>query len=330
MGWRRQISATTIGVGSALVLGLLAFFTPPARAADKIATGAINSASPLGWPFYIGIAKGMFASKGIDLDLVYTSSAPNLLQQTAAGSLDLAMSTGLVDPIRAIVKGGPVSLILVEVVAAPYELLSHPEIRSLAQLKGKIIAVGGFNDITNIYLDRMLAPSGLKRGDFDMKFFGSTPARYAALQAHAVDAAMLSQPANYYAAASGYVSLGLVKDYAGDLPFSGSAVNTAWAKAHPDNVRAIVLTYVEAANWFQDRQNRDAAIKIMVDASQGKPDDVAKSYDFLQRGDYFERSGNISRTKIARLVEAMHELGDIDDRPAPERLVLPGVTRLSD
>jgi NitT/TauT family transport system substrate-binding protein len=322
--------AIFVALGLALTIFVSAAFSLPARAEEKIATGAINSPSPLGWPFYIAIAKGMFAAKGLALDVSYTASAPNLLQQTSAGSFDFAMSTGLVDPIRAIDKGGPVSLVLVEVTAAPYELMGKAAIKSLAELKGKNIAVGGLNDITNIYLDRMLAPSGLKRGDFDMQFFGSTPARFAALQAGAVDAAMLSPPANYYAAASGYTSLGFVKDYAGDLPFSGSAVNTAWAKAHADQVRAIVATYVAAANWFANEKNRDEAIKIMVDASKGKPDDIAKSYDFLHRGDYFERSGAISKKKIARLVAAMHQLHDIEDEPTIERLVLPGVTQLAD
>jgi ABC-type nitrate/sulfonate/bicarbonate transport system substrate-binding protein len=170
----------------------------------------------------------------------------------------------------------------------------------------------------------------LKRGDFDMQFFGSTPARFASLQAGAVDAAMLSPPANYYAAAAGYISLGFVKDYAGDLPFSGSAVNSAWAKNHASEVRAIVATYDEAAAWFADKKNRDEAIQIMIAASKGKPDDIAKSYDFLQHGDYFERGGAISKKKIASLVHAMHQLGDIDDEPAPERLVLPDVTKLVD
>jgi ABC-type nitrate/sulfonate/bicarbonate transport system substrate-binding protein len=240
------------------------------------------------------------------------------------------MSTGLVDPIRAIDKGGPVSIVLVEVTAAPYELMGKAAVKNLAGLKGKTIAVGGLNDITNIYLDRMVAPSGLKRGDFDMQFFGSTPARYASLQAGAVDAAMLGPPANYYAATAGYISLGFVKDYAGDLPFSGSAVNAAWAKTHAAEVRAIVAIYGEAANWFADGKNRDEAIAIMVAASKGKQDDIAKSYDFLQRGDYFERSGTISKKKIASLVHAMHQLGDIDDEPAAERLVLSGVTKLVD
>jgi len=51
-------------------------------AAEKIATGAINAPSPLGWPFFIALAKGMFAAKGLALDIAYTNSAPNLLQQT--------------------------------------------------------------------------------------------------------------------------------------------------------------------------------------------------------------------------------------------------------
>ncbi|HEX4194936.1 MAG TPA: ABC transporter substrate-binding protein [Stellaceae bacterium] len=295
---------------------------------QTIATGAINAPSPLGWPFFIALAKGMFASKGLALDITYTNSAPNLLQQTSAGSFDFAMSTGLVDPIRAIDKGGPVSIVLVEVTAAPYELMGKAAVKNLAGLKGKNIAVGGLNDITNIYLDRMVAPSGLKRGDFDMQFFGSTPARYAALQAGAVDAAMLGPPANYYAVAAGFISLGFVKDYAGDLPFSGSAVNTAWAKTHASDVRAIVATYEEATKWFDDEKNRDEAIAIMVAASKGKPDDIAKSYDFLRQGDYFDRSGTISKTRLASLVHAMHQLGDIDDEPSPEKLVLPGVTKL--
>ncbi len=302
----------------------------PARAAEKISAGAIGSASPLGWPFYIGMSKGLFTAKGLDIDLVYTASAPNLLQQLSAGSLDLAVSSGLVDPIRAIDKGAAVALILVEVQAAPYVLVAKPEIKNLAGLKGKTVAVGGFNDITNIYLDRMLAPEGIKRGEFDMKFFGNTPARYAALQAGAVDAAMLSQPANFYAEAAGYNNVGLVKDYVGDLPFSGSVVNTAWAASHRDAVAKIVATYVEGVTWLLDRKNRDEAVKIMVDVSQGKPEDIAKSYDFLVDGSYFGRGGTVSRAKLTSLVAAMHALGDIDDTPSADRLVLPGLSLMVD
>lgn len=301
-----------------------------AGAVETIKTGAIGSPSPLGWPFYIGVAKGFFSAEGLQFDLIFTPSAPNLLQQLSAGSLEIAVSTGLVDPIRAIDKGGPVALIFIEVQGAPYVLMAKPEIKSLAGLKGKIVAVGGLNDITNIYIDRMLAPSGIKRGEFDMRFFGSTPARYAALQAGAVDAAMLSQPANFYAEAAGYSNLGLVMDYVRDFPFSGSAVNLAWGEAHHDTVKRFIATYKQGVAWFRDAKNRDEAIKIMAEASQGKPEDLAKSYDFLRQGDFFESTGKISRSRLKNLVTAMHSLGDIDDLPEAERLVAPGLTELSD
>lgn len=310
------------------VQSVLAF--DPAVALEKISVGAIGSASPLGWPWYIGLKKGLFAAEGLDFDLIFTPSAPNLLQQLSAGSLDLAMSSGLVDPIRAINKGASVALILVELQAAPYVLMAKPEIKSLASLKGKTIAVGGFNDITNIYLDRMVAPSNIHRGEFDMKFFGNTPSRYAALQAGAVDAAMLSPPANFYAEAAGYNRLGFVKDYAGDLPFSGSAVNKSWAEQHRDLVKKIVAVYAQGVGWFLDDKNRDEAVKIMAEVSQGRSEDILKSYDFLRQGDYFATNGVVSKSKLKSLVAAMHQLGDIETMPEPEQLVLPGVTTLVD
>jgi ABC-type nitrate/sulfonate/bicarbonate transport system substrate-binding protein len=317
-----------VRVCAALLLGGLA--TASAGAAERANVGAIGSASPLSWPFFIGLKQGFFAAEGIEFDIGYTASAPNLLQQLSAGSFDIAMSSGLVDPIRAIEKGGPVAIILVEVKISPYVLMASSSITAIAGLKGKTVAVGGFNDITNIYLDRMLAPSGLKRGDVDMKFFGNTPSRYAALKAGAVDAAMLSQPANFYAEASGYTNLGLVKDYVGDFPFSGSAVNRNWATTHAEWVRKFVAVYGKSVAWFREEGNRDAAIAIMVDASHGNADDIAKSYDFLRKGDFFEASGTVSRARLMSLVEVLHGLGDIEHVPDADALVMPEITALSE
>ena len=52
------------------------------------------------------------------------------MQQLAAGSLDITMSTGLVDPIRAIDKGAPLAIVRLEVQAPPYALLAKPASRA--------------------------------------------------------------------------------------------------------------------------------------------------------------------------------------------------------
>ena len=88
------------------------------------------------------------------------------------------MSTGLVDPIRAIDQGAPIAIVRFEAQAPPYALLAKPNIKTLSDLKGKLISLGGAKDITRIYVERMLAPHGVKAGEFDMMFAGATAARH--------------------------------------------------------------------------------------------------------------------------------------------------------
>ena len=81
------------------VLGLL-LATPlwvvPARAVDTVTIGTVGSPSANLWPIFIGRDKGFFAAENIKLDLVYVQASAAVIQQLAAGSLDMTMSTGLV------------------------------------------------------------------------------------------------------------------------------------------------------------------------------------------------------------------------------------------
>jgi len=239
------------------------------------------------------------------------------------------MSTGLVDPIRAIDKGSPIAIVRLEAQSPPYALVAKPAIKSLAELKGKVISVGGPKDITRIYVERMLAPHGIKPGEFDMVFAGATSARAQALLSNAVDAAIILPPFNFQAVAQGFNELGLTVDYAPELPFSGTVVNLPWAKAHQDVMRRVLAAHAKATAWFEDDKNRAEAVRIMVEASKLKPDEVEKSYDFFRKGKYFEPTGRISRKRMDALVDALVSLGDIPKMPL-ERLILPGVTQTTD
>ena len=61
-----------------------------------------------------------------------------------------------------------------------------------------------------------------------------------------------------------------------------------------------------------------------------KPDDVEKSYDFLRKNNFFDRTGKISRAKMTALLDALQSLGDLQARGNIERFLLPGVAQLSD
>jgi NitT/TauT family transport system substrate-binding protein len=300
------------------------------RAADSVSVGTVGSASANLWPVYVGIKKGFFEAAGLKVDIIYVQSSANLVQQLTAGSLDITMSTGLVDPIRAIDQNAGISIVRFEAQAPPYVLMGKPNIKTLADLKGKVISLGGPKDITRIYVERMLAPHGIKPGEFDMVFAGATAARASALLAGAVDAAILLPPFNFQAEAQGFTNLGLTVEYAPELPFSGTVVNKAWAAGHQDILKRMLGAHSKSVEWFYDDNNRDEAISIMTSVSSLKPDDVTKSYDFFRKNNFFDRSGTISRKKMTALIDALTTLGDVQAKGNIERFVMPAVTQISD
>jgi ABC-type nitrate/sulfonate/bicarbonate transport system substrate-binding protein len=281
-----------------------------ASADDTITIGTVGSGSALDWPLLVGVEKGFFKNDGLTLDVVSAPSSAAVQQQLAAGSLNMGTG-GLVDPIRAIDKGAPISILRIEAQSAPYELYVKPSIKSYADLKGKTIIVGGVKDVTRIYLERMAEANGLKPTDYDLIYAGATSARFAALASGAVDGALISAPFNFTAASSGLKSLGTTYDYVKDFPFTGYSVNTGWAKAHHQAVQEFLTAYVQSVKWLNDPVNRDEADKILVDKTGAKPDDASKTYDFFKKIAIYGVDGVVDQASLGTLLHILKDLGDV-------------------
>lgn len=315
---------------ASVILVSAALSAQSAHAADPITVGTVGSASAILWPVFIGMKKGFYAEQDLKVDLVFVQSSAQTIQQLTAGALDITMSTGLVDPIRAIDKGAPIAIARVEVQAPPYSLVAKESIKSLAALKGKTISLGGPKDITRIYVERMLAPNGVKAGEFDMVFAGATSARASALLSGAVDAAILLPPFNFQATAAGFNDLGKTVDYVKDLPFSGTVVNVSWAKDHDAVLQRMIVAHNKSVAWFEDDHNRAEAIQMLVAESGLKPEEVEKSYDFFRKGQFFEPTGKVSKAKLQALADTLAGLGDLSNGTDINHMLLPGVTQVSE
>jgi len=313
----------------ALAIGTLLLFAPAGGAAETVIAGGVSSGSTNLWPIHIGVRKGLFQAAGINVDLVFAQSNAGVIQQLAANSINVSVGSGLVDPIRAVEKGAPVALIRIETQRPPYALLAKPALKSIADLKGKTVSVGGPKDITRIFFERMLVPSGVPSGDVDLIFAGATSARIAALQSGAADAALLTTPYNFHAEAAGYRNLGMTADLV-DMPFSGVSINRNWASRNLKTAQAYLAVYSKAILWLENPANRREAIDIMLAVSSLRPEDVEKSYDFLRGGHFFETTGMISRAKLRKVLEALQELGDIPATMPVDSLFMPGLTQISD
>jgi NitT/TauT family transport system substrate-binding protein len=149
------------------------------------------------------LREGFFAAEDITVDKIFAPSSAAVILQATAGALDMTVEGAFVDVIRAIEKGAPLAIVRILVQTPPYELLAKPSIKSLKELKGKTVSIGGPKDVTRIYLNRMLEPSGLKDSDVDLVYAGASSARLSSLESGAVDAAILTAPFNFYGASAG-------------------------------------------------------------------------------------------------------------------------------
>lgn len=299
-----------------------------APAVETLSFATVGKGSSLQWPLYIGIAKGFFTDNGVKLDLVSAPSSAAVQQWIASGSTMIGIS-GLVDPLRAIDKGAKVSLIRIESQAAPYSVMAKPGVKGLADLRGKVVSLGGAGDITRVYFERMVAGKGIKRGDYDPIYAGATAARFAALQSGVVDAAILQPPFSFLATANKFVNIGYTADYVKDFPFTGYVVNTEWGRKNKPLLNGFLNGVARSIDWFNTDAHRAEAIDIMAAQSGLDRGDVEQTYDLFRKIRIYDRQGAVNSASIGALVKTLKDTGDIAGTADAARFIDPELSSLA-
>ena len=284
----------------------------PASAQTKITIGDVGSGSSLHWAAYVAMEKGFFKAAGVAPEYIPVQTSAGVFQQLAAGSLDLG-SGGFPDPIRAIDKGGAISIFRIEGQVAPYELMVKPSIRSYADLKGKTVMIDTPKGNTRLYLERMITPHGLKYGDFDLVFAGATAARFQALVSGAVDATLVNPPFNFKARAAGMASLGKSAPTSLDVPFNGYAVSHVWLKSNRPALDSFLIAYQKGVDWFYNPANRNEAVDILVKYAKLDRGECEQTYALYQELKIFDRIGGIPGSGLDNLIKIMKAEGDIEE-----------------
>jgi ABC-type nitrate/sulfonate/bicarbonate transport system substrate-binding protein len=238
-------------------------------------------------------------------------------------------SGGITDPIRAIENGAGVSIIRIHAQVPSFTVWGKPGLKTIADLRGKTVMLGGAKDITRVYFERMVRPAGLRSGDYDMVFAGTTPSRFAALQAGAVDATILLPPYSFRAEKAGFSLIGRIGDYVKDMPFTAYAVNTKWAKANRATLVSFFKAYQRAVDWFRDSSHRQEAIDLLINEAKVDPADAAATYDFFKSIDIFAPKGNVTPEAVSSVVQALVADGDLRAGADPARFVDPEVAAIN-
>lgn len=301
-----------------LAIALMFVVVLPAAAQQNVQTIGLGLTSKTAneWPEYIAEANGYFRDNGIKVDYIYTGSSAAGAQQLTAGALDISevSSTQIIEAIQG---GAPLKIIVEHAGKAPYLVLGKKGVTSLGALKGKTVIIGGPQDITRVFMDKVLASANLKEADYTYTYAGATTERYAALLSGGVDAAILFPPLSYRAAAQGYPVIADVSTFFPTFLFDGFAVRPEWAKTHQDAIVKYIKGYLLGVRWLYEPANRARAIQILTEATNVQPDDAAQTYDlFVTKLHIFSRTGTISNQSLGPVMEALVKIGMVKS-PAP-------------
>lgn len=283
------------------------------RAQTKVVEGFVSHGA-LQWPEYIATEFGWFKEAGIDVDLIVVGGGA--AQQLAAGALNIGYS-GFPDFVRATNQGAPVKIVINSINAPPYGMYAKPAVKKTADLKGKVISIGGTKDITLIYVEAFLKAAGLKAADVDFHYAKATPDRFAALVSGGVDAAILYPPATFRAASQGFTHLGEINDHLKGFPFTVYAANTDWTAKNRPAMLAYTKAYGRAVRWLYDPANREKAIDLLEKYSKQNRKDCADTYDyFVTQLKAFSQDGLISEDIYKQMTDGLISLDDMK-APAP-------------
>jgi NitT/TauT family transport system substrate-binding protein len=284
-----------------------------AQAASAITLG-ITSATAFSIPHYIAAEKKYYEAEGLSVDTIVAGSAASVLQQLAAGSLNIAQAA-TDQTLRAILRGAPIRIIAGAASNAPFRMVAAKGTKGWGDLKGKTVSVGGLTDVTLYFLRVMARRNGLADQDYDLLYGGGTPNRFAQLASGAVAAAILTNPHDFAALDQGFVDLGSVPQYLPHWAQNNILIDTRWAPQHRAEIQAFLRVYIRATNYFYDPANRDDVVAILAKYTKTTPDIAASTYDLYVRQQVIAPGAALFPDGLKANLDAFVAMGELAEPP---------------
>ena len=302
-----------IGFLVLLTLGLVG--AQPQQSPAKIIVG-LSSVNVAFLPIYATAAKGFFKDEGLDVLLVLFNAGATNLQALIGGDIQI-MGSAFVETIGGRAAGVDVKNFWGVCNIMPFQLYSQPDFKSMKQAKGKRFAISRFGSLTDFLTRATLRHFGVDPKDVTILQIGSTPARFAALSAKAVDASVVWFPVTEIAKTQGYNKLLDLKEIFPEWPYETFAARESYLGKERDQVTKFIRAYQKGVRYTLD--NKSDAVKIMGKYVKLDPAYAPAGYDEYR--DSFPLNGQIAEKVIPTVIEEEFQTGRIKKKVTVEDMV---------
>jgi ABC-type nitrate/sulfonate/bicarbonate transport system substrate-binding protein len=295
---------------------------PGARAADVLHVANV-SRTLFSLPLWVAQRQGFMKDEGLDVTSHILDNAEKINAALRSGQMQIAMGTPEAVVIDAY-KSGTLRIIAGNTGRLPHFIITKPEIKTLAQLRGANIGILSEKEGSTYVVQDIAKAIGLTPADYRMTAVGGAPTRWRLLKEGKIDAGLQPFPLSYEAEAAGFNNLGSVIPFVPDWQFTTINVDRKWA----ENNRDIVVRFLRAVQRGRDFMNTNRAEVTHIAAMELRTtvELANRALGDMEKLAILDPQLGINELGMAKVFDTLQKSGDI---AADKQFDLKVVTDLS-
>jgi NitT/TauT family transport system substrate-binding protein len=303
----RVVVATTFCLQAALSL----LWTPRALALEEIIASYAGPTVTF-LPAEIARQRGFMHEQNLDIKFLLTRSEVDRAA-LASGNVDYTLRAG--SSFVSAARGLPVKIVFLGTMRPFWGLVVRPEIKSVAELKGKSLGVPGLLGSQQISAKFILKHYGLDPDKDVIYRVVDTGTRIAGILSGSIDSSMMDYGEAFRAKKAGLKFLINAADLHALLA-GGLAVNTKKLKEQPDQVRRMLKAMTQALRYMQE--NPEGTQQVMMSWLKLDREMAADIYQMAKNN--YTKNGMVEESMLNSLVTTMLAEAGIKN-VAPTQLV---------
>ncbi|MSP98163.1 MAG: ABC transporter substrate-binding protein [Betaproteobacteria bacterium] len=210
-------------------------------------------------PVTLGLARGVFARHGLELDIAYTRGSLMVSEALLDGERDLGVLSAD-DVVYEVERRGADLFMFMGLHAGILTLMSRPGVENAAELAGGRLGVDDPASGFALVAHKILKSMGLPKDRYETVASGGHELRAQALREGRIDVALVTPPFSVALSDLGFKTLARARDYLPRYQASCGVTTRRRAREHGDALVAYVRAYRESLKWALSPANRAAAV----------------------------------------------------------------------
>jgi NitT/TauT family transport system substrate-binding protein len=274
---------------TASVLAATGMIATSVFAADKVSIMVGGYEKQIYLPAKLAEGLGYFKAEGLDVELLNEGSGVDAENEMLAGAVQGVV--GFYDHCVDLQTKGKFVESVVQFSQAPgeVELVStkHPEIKSMADLRGQSLGVTGLGSSTNFLTQYLMVKSGVPLGEFTSLPVGAGTTFIAAMQQDKIQAGMTTEPTISRLLKTGearvLIDMRTVEQtkaaLGGTYPAASLYMSTDWVEKNKATVQKLANAFVKTLKFINTHTGAEIADKMPKDFYAGDKDGYVKALD---------------------------------------------------